>query len=196
MYSPETLARLQQTWPETTDYLQRVGQVNNDLMVMREMQSEQPEGWMDRLGVEERDLLELPTGLVALQFLNAQGITVSAAMRLPELQELATDQQEMFEAGETAYENFLEDPTTVLPSEALELRVWALPELQKKLIEWANATATTVGAQVPPMTLTQAAILLWVHRFVDQSADRVYGQEYLRSALSSEFFKKAASLAA
>ena len=55
MNDQDSLAKLQKSWPETTDYLRRVGQVNNDLAVLREMsQREEYEvslTWLDHLEV-------------------------------------------------------------------------------------------------------------------------------------------------
>ncbi len=51
MYDQEMLAKLHATWPETTDYLTKLGQLNNDLMVLREIQAaeEYLPSWLERM---------------------------------------------------------------------------------------------------------------------------------------------------
>ncbi|MCS3427594.1 hypothetical protein [Leucobacter aridicollis] len=69
MYDQEVLAKLQATWPETTDYLTKLGQLNNDLMALREMQAadEHIPSWLEQEEWPKRAQLgEAQTHLAAL----------------------------------------------------------------------------------------------------------------------------------
>ncbi len=60
------LAKLQARWPETTDYLTKLRQLNNDLMVLREVQA------------AEKDV---PSGLDLLVFSSVNSGTTSLTQR-------------------------------------------------------------------------------------------------------------------
>lgn len=196
MYDQEILDRLQATWPETTDYLRRVGQVQNDLMVLRELQeADRAEAsWMDELAIGEADLLQVPSGMSVLRFLWAREIPVRQAMSVREYAAAAEEQQEMFEDGTASTSQLLEEPGFELLL-AADARLWALPELQAKLTEWAQETATKHSRPSPRVTLTQATVLMRLVQYLDQAAEPSpeWAAELLRSALSSEFFEKAAN---
>lgn len=200
MYDHEMRTRMQQTWPETTDYLRRVGQVTNDLMVLREMQ--QAEGyeasltWLDQLEVDVEDLTATPTGAAVLRFLHQQGTMVRSATQVLEYLELQQEHERAFQEGYGSSPDLLDDPAFSLTSES-DARMWAIPELQTALIEWATATANRHG-RPGKVSLTQAAILMRVTQFLEQEPEHSPGwaAECLQSALSSGFFEQAANPAA
>ncbi|MEV8339453.1 MULTISPECIES: hypothetical protein [Leucobacter] len=202
MHDQESLAKLQQSWPETTDYLRRVGQVNNDLAVLREIsQRDEYEAsltWLDHLAVGVEDLTSRPNAAIVMRFLFARQIVIRSAAEVPEYRELqeAFDQEQTEEYGEdsSSREHLLESPTSTF-WESLDQKMWSLHELHVKLALWALETATSHGYEGPSLTLTQAVILLNVCRFLEQEPEQSPGwaAECLRSALSSDFFEKAAN---
>ncbi|WP_053353945.1 hypothetical protein [Leucobacter musarum] len=198
MTDQEMLARMQQTWPETDDYLARVGQVNNDLQVLREIserdQYEASLTWLDRLAVSITDLTELPSAVTVLQHLHLRGMSVATALTVPGFREIQEEHAQQYQEGYESSPEVLDGPVFGLP-QATEQALWALPELQEKLLSWATDTATRHEYQGPTVTLAQAAILLNTVRFLEQEAEPSPGwaAECLRFALSSEFFKTAAS---
>ncbi|MFD5600800.1 hypothetical protein ACFWHR_12190 [Leucobacter sp. NPDC058333] len=202
MHDQESLAKLQQSWPETTDYLRRVGQINNDLMALREMAQrdtyESSLTWLDRLAVGVADLTSRPNAAVVMRFLFARQIVIRTATEVPEYLELreAFDQEQTEEYGEesSAREHLLESPTLTFWA-SLDQAMWELPELQESLMGWALETATRHDYTGPALTLTQAIILLNVCLFLEQEPEQSPGWavECLRSALSSDFFEKAAN---
>ncbi len=196
MYDQEMLAKLQATWPETTDYLTKLGQLNNDLMVLREIKAadEHIPSWLELLGYSEDDFLETPTAVEVLVFLNSMGIVVSSRLSVPAFKEMHDYQEEQYESGDASSPEILEAIHPLRLLEAEDAMLWALPELQKKLIEWAKQTAARHGSPAPLMTLTQATILMLVVRALDHDLNKSPGwqAECLQSALSSEFYQKAA----
>ncbi|MGJ0202763.1 hypothetical protein NHL51_01210 [Leucobacter sp. gxy201] len=189
MSDHETLTHLQSSWPGTEDYLQRVGQVTNDLMVLRELREresyEASLTWLDRLGYDLSDVTAVPTGMQVLRFLYGRRIVVKAAMQLPVLQEL---QQEL-DAEETD-RDVREDQTLELPS-AEDAQLWAVPELQRKLIAWALETAQRHGFE-KQLTVAQAVMLLNVVSMLEAEPGMSpeWAAESLRSVLSSGLFEK------
>lgn len=190
----QLLHDLSKTWPETADYLKRVGQVQNDLLVLQEeaaRESHTP-SWMDELGIETSDLLRVPTAVSVMRFLYENRIIVPTARQIPEYQE----DQEMLEQaraeGDSLHLDVLEDPQYLL-SEASDLRMWALPELQMKLMEWAAETAKRFDPLLGKPNLSQSTILHMVARFLDQDQNRSpeFQAECWRSVLSSEYYAKA-----
>lgn len=197
MYDQEILQQLRESWPEPTSYLEQVGQLNNDLMALREMQLSETAapGWMDQLGIDVEDLTQPPAAAQVLTFLYARGIQVVSASEIPELVELRQDQEQEYQAGYATTPEALEEPNLTL-SASTDARVWALPETQQKLREWAEATAQrSSGETIRPLTLAQAVILMRTTQFVDQEPEHspAWAAECLRSALSSRFFEKAGS---
>ncbi|UTX53294.1 hypothetical protein [Leucobacter aridicollis] len=196
MYDQEMLAKLQATWPETTDYLTKLGQLNNDLMVLREMKAadEHIPSWLELLGYSEDDFMKTPTAMEVLRFLNQQGIVVQSRLTVPKFLEFHTDQEELYEAGEESTPEVLEVSPPLELRDEYDAMLWALPELQEKLVEWAKQTAARHGSPAPLMTLTQATILMLVVRALDHDLNKSPGwqAECLQSALSSEFYQKAA----
>lgn len=197
MYDQEMLAKLQATWPETTDYLTKLGQLNNDLMVLREMKAadEHIPSWLELLGYSEDDFLETPTAVEVLIFLNALGIVVSSRLSVSAFKEMHDYQEEQYASGDASSPEILEAIRPLRLLETEDAMLWALPELQKKLIEWAKETAARHGFPAPLMTLTQATILMLVVRALDHDLNKSPGwqAECLQSALSSEFYQKAGS---
>lgn len=197
MYDQETLQQLRQSWPETTDYLQRVGQVTNDLMMLREMRrvAASSSTWLEQLAVDEEDLLKMPTAVQVLRFLHAREIHVKTVAQVTEYQELRDEHTAAFEAREASTPEILDDPALVLPA-AIDARLWALPEIQRKLTRWASDTAARHGRDVPNLSLTQATILLLVTVLLEQEPEQSpeWAEECLLSALSSEFFQQAGTL--
>lgn len=103
MHDQESLAQLQATWPETADYLQRVGQVNNDLMVLRDLAArdeyEASLTWLDHLAVDVEDLTEKPSAVMVLWFLHRQGIPVKSAVSVPAFQEIQDEHEAQWKEG-------------------------------------------------------------------------------------------------
>ena len=202
MNDQESLAKLQASWPETTDYLRRVGQVNNDLAVLREMsQRDEYEAsltWLDRLEVGVEDLTMQPNPVTVLWFLHRNGTEISTASQVVSYREIREeyDQEQERINGENSSLSWdvLDEGPFNLPS-ADEQQMWELPELQQKFLEWASETAARHGYEGPAPTLAQAVILLNVCRFLEQEPEQSPGwaAECLRSALSSVFFEKAAN---
>lgn len=198
MFDQQSLSQLQKSWPETTDYLERVGQVTNDLSVLREMLQrdgyEMKLDWLDQLAVDVEDLTKTPTAVAVMMFLHRRGISIRSAAQIEDYQELREEQEQDYSEGYGSSAEILDDPTFVLPS-LLDARLWALPELQKKLIAWATETSARHGEPNGQPTLTQAAILMRVTQFLEQEPEQSpeWAAECLRSALSSEFYSKAGS---
>lgn len=196
MYDQEMLAKLQATWPETTDYLTKLGQLNNDLMVLREIQAaeEHMPSWLEQMAYTEDDFLETPSAMEVLAFLNQQGIVVSSRLTVPAFREMHDYQEDQYDSGDASTPEILEAVPPLKLLEAEDAMLWALPELQKKLIEWAKQVAARHGSPAPLMTLTQATILMLVVRALDHDLNKSPGwqAECLQSALSSEFYQKAA----
>ena len=197
MYDQEMLAKLQATWPETTDYLKKLGQLNNDLMVLREIQAaeEHMPSWLEQMAYTEDDFLKTPTAMRVLRFLHERQIVVSSKRTVTAFQELQDDQEKLFELEDESTPELLEAYPQVELLEAEDAMLWALPELQKKLVEWAKQVAARHGSPAPLMTLTQATILMLVVEALDQDLNKSPGwqAECLQSALSSDFYQKAGS---
>lgn len=199
MFDQQSLSQLQKSWPETTDYLERVGQVTNDLTILRELLQrdgyEASLTWLDQLAVDVEDLTKTPTAVAVMMFLNRRGISIRSAAQIEEYQELREEQEREYSEGYGSSAEILDDPTFVLPG-LIDARLWALPELQKKLMAWSTETAARHGNQGNQPTLTQAAILMRVSQFLEQEPEQSpeWAAECLRSALSSEFYSKAGSL--
>ncbi|MBL3685678.1 hypothetical protein D3248_01735 [Leucobacter zeae] len=196
MYDQQILRELQGSWPETTDYLVRVGQVTNDLMVLRELAAAENASptWLTELAVDEEDLLQTPTAVSVLRFLHGRGIEVKSTQQVLEYQELRDEQEQAFEEGTESTPEILEDLRFSVPM-AIDAKLWELPELQKKLMAWAAETATKHGHPTSPPSLTQAIVLMQTVRFMEQEPEQSpdWAAELLRSALSSEFYERAAS---
>lgn len=195
MQDQEMLAKLRQSWPETTDYLTRVGQANNDLSVMRELaQREAYEAqltWLDKLAVGVEDLTRRPNAMSAMKELHSSGVKIASASQVKEYEELRQDHLEEYEEGREPNAELLESLPFELPA-STEQELWNLPELQNALMVWAAETAQRHGHPVK-VTLAQAWILLNVCLFLEAEPEQspVWAEECLRSALSSEFFEKA-----
>lgn len=198
MHDQESLAKLQASWPETADYLQRVGQVTNDLMVLRELAArdeyEATLTWLDHLAIDVEDLTEMPSAAMVLWFLHKQGISVKSAVSVAAFREIQDEHEAQWREGSEATPNVLDEGPFGLP-EADDQALWALPELQRKLTAWADETAARHGYMQTPVSLAQASILLLVCQFLEQEPEQSpeWAAECLRSALSSEFFAKAAN---
>ncbi|KAM9865640.1 hypothetical protein ACIFOC_01262 [Leucobacter aridicollis] len=197
MYDQEMLAKLQATWPETTDYLTKLGQLNNDLMVLREIQAaeEHIPSWLEQMAYSEDDFLEIPSAVEVLTFLNQQGIVVSSRLTVPAFREMHDYQEGQYDSEDASTPEILEAVPPLRLLEAEDAMLWALPELQKKLTEWAKQVAARHGSPAPLMTLTQATILMLVVRALDHDLNKSPGwqAECLQSALSSEFYQQAGS---
>lgn len=205
MQDLEMLARLRQTWPESTDYLARVGQANNDLSVLRELaQRETYEAqlsWLDQMAVSVEDLTQRPNAANVMSLLFSEGTKFLSATEVLEYKELSeahradqlADLQEWQDPNDL--EHLLETPGLVF-SESLDEALWALPELQESLLGWATLTAERHG-HPGQMTLAQAWILFRVCLFLEAEPEQSpeWAAECLQSALSSEFFKNAGSRA-
>lgn len=190
----QLLRDLAKKWPETTDYLQRVGQIQNDLMTLRELSAKEAHtpDWLEALAIEEQDLLTIPTGVEVLRFLFNQNIIVKTARQIPEYQEDQETEQALHEEGDSPHQDVLEDPEYLLTAES-DARVWALPELQTKLIEWTIETAERFRPGAPTPTLYQATILMKTARFLEQDLNQSpeFRAECWQSALSSKFYERA-----
>ncbi|MBS3182369.1 hypothetical protein [Leucobacter manosquensis] len=202
MHDQESLDKLQQSWPETTDYLRRVGQVNNDLAVLREIsQRDEYEAsltWLDHLAVGVEDLTKQPNPVTVLWFLHRDGMEIASASQVDSYREIREefDQEQIRLNGESSglsWDVLDEGPFNLPDSD--EQQLWALPELQQKFLAWADQTATRHDYQGPALTLAQGSILFNVCLFLEQEPEQSPGwaEECLRSALSSDFFEKAAN---
>jgi hypothetical protein len=198
MYDETLLTQLAQTWPETTDYLRRVGQVTNDLQTIRELQQrdryESSLTWLDQLEIDVEDLTQTPTAAQVLTFLYNREIVIRSASQIAEYQELRDEHELEQTENQNTLTDLLESTSLLLPAK-LDARLWALPELQNNLIEWANETATRHGHQTLPLSLTQATILLNLCRFLEQEPEQspAWAEACLQHALSSDFFEKTAN---
>ncbi|GAA2823401.1 hypothetical protein [Leucobacter komagatae] len=197
MYDQEMLAKLQATWPETTDYLTKLGQLNNDLMVLRDIQAadEHIPSWLEILAYSEDDFAKTPTAMRVLRFLYERQIMVASRRTVPAFQELQVDREARYERDDVSTPELLEAYPPVELLEAEDAMLWALPELQKKLTAWAKETAARHGSPTPLMTLTQATILMLVVEALEQDLNTSpeWQAECLQSALSSEFYQQAGS---
>lgn len=196
MNEQQALHRMQQTWAETEDYLQRVGQVNNDLMAIREMtdrdEYESSLTWLDHLSVGVEDLTAHTSAVSVLQHLHRHGKRVPTASQVTTYQEIRDEHEALWEAGSETHPDVLDGPLFEL-TDANDQALWELPELQDQLLCWAAETAKRHDYQGPALTVKQATILMLVTRFLDQEEEHSpeWAAECLRSALSSDFFVKA-----
>lgn len=193
MYDQQLLRQLQSTWPETADYLTRIGQTTNDLMVLRELRQVEPpsESILELLGYDDEDLLKIPAASTVLRFLYSRNEWVRSAAQIPGYRELweehETENKEYGGVEEFLETNFVFDPET-------DLRVWALPELQEKLTTWAATTAARYQPETSTVTLTQATILMLTALMLEQEhhSDALAAECWLY-VLSSSFYAKAGS---
>lgn len=201
MIDQEQLAKLQASWPTTENYLERVGQVNNDLMVLREAAArdeyESSLTWLDHLAVSVEDLTKRPNAALVMQALFRHGVVIRNAMEVTEFRELkeAHDHDQAVDQEDPDFREHLLETPGLKFWKRLDEAIWALPEFQKKLTAWAGETAIRHGHSEMPLTLAQASILFNVCQYLDQEPEPSPGwaAECLRSALSSEFFAKAAN---
>lgn len=201
MQDQEMLARLRESWPETTDYLTQVGQANNDLSVMRELAHretyEASLTWLDQLAVGVEDLTKRPNAARVMRLLFSEGTKFLSAKEVPEYREVAeahrhdqiADLQELQDPEDI--EHLLESDNLVF-AESLDEALWLLPELQESLLRWAAETAQR-HEHTQMVTLAQTWILFNVCQFLESEPEQspVWAAECLRSALSSDFFEKA-----
>lgn len=199
MSTMEQLQHMQTSWPETTNYLTRVGQINNDLMVLREAAARDRMSitWLDQLGITAEDLLAKPTAWSIASFLEQRAVKIEALLQLPEYLEDLTEQQTLFEQGEVSYDSLVEDPSYQLTAAADE-QLWSSPELGSKLVSWATQTVSRILASMsmsmstPTLSLTQATIMFRLFQFLEQEeTSPVLVAESLQSLLSSGFFEMA-----
>lgn len=193
MSTMEQLQQMQTSWPETTNYLTRVGQINNDLMVLREAaaRDRMSISWLDQLSITIEDLLVKPTAWSIAAFLEQRAVKIEALSQIPEYQEDLTEQQEMFEQGEVSYDSLVEDPSYQLTAAADE-QLWNSAELGSKLINWATETVLRITGSTHGLSLTQATIVFRLFQFLDQEETSPgLVAESLQSLLSSGFFEMA-----
>lgn len=196
MNDQESLHQLRESWPETEDYLQRVGQVNNDLMVLKETaQRDEYESaltWLDHLAVGVEDLTAHTSAVTVLQHLHRRGRSVPSASQVTTYQEIRDEHEALWEAGSETHPDVLDGPLFEL-TDANDQALWELPELQEQLLCWAAETAKRHDYQGPALTVKQATILMLVTKFLDQEEEYSpeWAAECLRSALSSDFFVRA-----
>ena len=182
----EQLSQMQSTWPDTTDYLTRVGQINNDLMVLREAAAREQitVTWLDRLAIEPEDLLSRPAAIAVARMLHENRTPLQALSDLPEYREALGERVTLAELP-------VEDPSFTLTTESEEV-LWSSPELGSKLTSWATATVERILGTSTELSLTQAAIVFRLFQFLEQE-DPSPGlvAESLQSLLSSGFFEMA-----
>lgn len=191
----ETLRRqLAKRWPETDDYMTRVGQANNDLMVMAEiLRAERTiPTWQDRLAIEDSDLMKRPQALIALRILHSKGVVVESAESIPDYWEWLEAYRPESGAIETATELLLKDPYVTEFRAETDEALWALPEFQDKLKAWANYI-TEVFNRPQKVTLTQAAMIVNLYQFLDQELRLTHelAADSMRSLFSTDYYVKA-----
>ncbi len=190
----EQLQRLEQSWPETDDFLTRVGQLNNDRLLLQEAAARESMtvSWMDRLGISAEDLLTLPSATEIARFLHERGQRFEVLEASPEFREDRAEQAELFASGESGTDRPLEDPSYLLSAELAE-QLLSSAELASKLVAWASTTSTRwTAARLQPSTL-QALMLLRLFQVLEQEPELSPGlvEESVRSLLSSAFFEMA-----
>lgn len=194
MSNDETLRHLNSSWPETDNYLVQLGQLQNDLMVMRELQMDDQytPTWLDLLAIDAEDLTQVPTAMSTLRFLDSRGITVPTASQVQAFQELATEQIELHRLGEEESPNLLDVQGLEL-HEADDQKLWELPELQQQILRWATTEVNRITQTEHQVTLAQATMFMMLSRFIDQESGMTpeWAAESARSLLSSEFYLQA-----
>lgn len=193
--SNEPLNRqLQNRWPETDNYLERIGQVNNDLMVEREMRAAQNHlpSFLEKLAIDVSDLLVEPDGETLLRFLHSEGIRVPSAEAHPAFVE---EQAAYQEDQENPMANVLDDPNWAITFEHQAQELAALPEMHEKLLAWALRILNFY--HLPPsqhLSHRQVLMLVRLWQFLNQSAAQdEWREESVRSLLSTTYFEKAAN---
>lgn len=200
--------QLQARWPETDDYLTRVGQINNDLMTMREIEYYENHipDWLERLAIGENDLVKEPNPMHILALLYDRGVNVPSRMTVPEFRELQRG-YELSENGEMLFPadsletdsncEVLEDSRYLPDSlgEEADARLLALPELESTLRKWVDQVMHNFLKDTPPVTLQQAflGVHLISYLLQDQARPELW-EDSLRSLRSSKFFEKAGNL--
>ena len=200
--------QLQARWPETDDYLTRVGQINNDLMTMREIEYYENHipDWLERLAIGENDLVKEPNPMHILALLYDRGVNVPSRMTVPEFRELQRG-YELSENGEMLFPadsletdsncEVLEDSRYLPDSlgEEADARLLALPELESTLRTWVDQVMHNFLKDTPPVTLQQAflGVHLISYLLQDQARPELW-EDSLRSLRSSKFFEKAGNL--
>lgn len=194
MMTQESLPhQLQNRWPDTDNYLERVGQINNDLMVMREFQAAQNHipDFLERLAIGPGDLMKEPDGEEQLRFLYQQGIRVKSVEALPTFIEA---QQEYRREKDDETMDILEDSYRTIFFQAEAKIVAGMPEMQSKLTAWATQMLQMYAPTYQePLSYLQVLMLLRLTVFLDQEdAGAEWREDSVRSLLSTSFFEKAA----
>lgn len=192
----EQLHQLRQTWPETENYLDRIGQTTNDLQVLREMDAaEQIPSWLNLLGIEETDLQTPPTGVDLLRLLHQAGVRVETATTVSAYQEMRQLQEDLYQSEETDTPEVLEDPAFQL-LEADDRLLLELPELQAQTIQWARMLISRLLHQEAHPNFRQALMAARLYGFLNQGP-RVSDESVaasLQSLLSASCYATAATL--
>lgn len=195
MYDQNLLKQLQARWPETDNYLDRVGQVTNDLMVAREIQqaATHTPSWLDRLAIEASDLLKVPTAVDVLRYLHEHQIVIREAMTVSEYREAVEDYNLEQANGEHSFFSPVEDQSFFL-TEASDLALWALPQVQEQCVSVMQTVLERFVPNQPALTLEQAVILLRLITFLKQepTMSHEWAEESVQSLLSEPFFTNAA----
>lgn len=195
LYNENLRRQLQERWPATDDYLTRVGQANNDLMVMDEILRAELTipSWQDRLAIEDQDLRKRPRAHLVLRILLTKGVFVKSAKSIADYQEWLDAYEEDHSGPESLTEVMLRDPYFTGFKEATSDQLWALPEFQDKVKTWAESITEAFG-RPQQVSLAQAGMIVNLYQYLDQESTLTHelAEGSMRSLFSSEFFKKAA----
>ncbi|MDA3146507.1 hypothetical protein JSO19_03840 [Leucobacter sp. UCMA 4100] len=179
-------------WPETKNYLERVGQINNDLMLAREIaaREETVPDWLEDLTISTEDLTEKPEAVALLKLLHRHQLKLHSLEQMEAYKELAEEHaKNCLENGE-AVSSLLEATAFTTMGPKADEQLYASPELESVLIRWAEMTLEDSNIQAPQPTMVQALMLAKLSLFLEQEPgmNPVWEAESKRSLLSSSFY--------
>lgn len=195
--------QLQDRWPETDNYLERVGQINNDLLTLREIDAHEKyvPGWLERLAIGKNDLVKKPNAIRLLALLHQRGVSVPSRMTVPAFREI----QREYELSEEGEKLFPEDSLDTNPNYDVldstylttvgtegDAQLLALPGLESALKSWVDQVMSNFLKETPPVTLAQAFLMAHLAGYLLQEQARPeLWEDSLRSLRSSKFFERA-----
>lgn len=198
--------QLQDRWPETDNYLTRVGQINNDLMTLREIDAHEQHipGWLERLAIGENDLVKAPNAIRLLELLHQRGVSVPSRMTVPAFREIQRE-YEVSAHGERLFPedsletnpnyDVLDSPYLTTVGTEGDAQLLALPGLESALKSWVDQVMNNFLKDTPPVTLAQAFLMAHLAGYLLQEQARPeLWEDSLRSLRSSKFFEKAGNL--
>lgn len=195
------LSQLGNRWPETDNYLERIGQINNDLQVLREMQAAQNHvpDFLEQLAIDTTDILALPEAMSMLRLLHEYEVTVESLETVQGYREARDEflnQERALYQDQTHWVDVLGDSVELPLTSETEQQIQSLPELHTKVRVWAAARLAEAGLELQPVSLTQALMIVNLMLYLEQEeAGSEWQADCLQSLRSTSFYSQAASQA-